>query len=120
MLLQGKAMAVLGSNGFWDIGEGCKGTVGRILHTTSLTAFNTTFLELSKIGNLMQAKVMAVLSSKGFVDSSQGCEGTVGLVLDTTNFYAEQGGQVSDVGSLTSSSGRTFDVQDAQVIALTD
>lgn len=65
----------------------------------------------------IEAKVMAVLSSKGFVDSSKGCEGTVGLVLDTTNFYAEQGGQVSDVGSLTSSSGRTFEVQDAQVAA---
>ena len=58
---------------------------------------------------------MAVLSSNGFVNSSEGCEGSIGLVLDTTNFYAEQGGQVADIGSLTSSSGRTFNVQDAQV-----
>ena len=64
---------------------------------------------------LVQAHVMAVLSSSGFVDSSAGCEGPVGLVLDTTSFYAEQGGQVADIGSLTSSSGHDFDVQDTQV-----
>lgn len=58
---------------------------------------------------------MAVLSSNGFVDSSVGCEGPVGLVLDATSFYAEQGGQVADIGSLTSSSGHNFDVQDTQV-----
>ena len=63
----------------------------------------------------MQSKVMAILSSSGFVDSSEGCEGPVGLVLDSTNFYAEQGGQVADVGSFTSSSGHTFEVQDTQV-----
>ena len=57
---------------------------------------------------------MAVLTSKGFVDSSDGCDGPIGLVLDTTNFYAEQGGQVADIGTLASSSGRTFDVQDTQ------
>ena len=60
---------------------------------------------------------MAILTSSGFVDSSQGCEGPLGLVLDTTNFYAEQGGQVADIGSFASSSGRTFDVQDTQVPA---
>lgn len=58
---------------------------------------------------------MAILSSTGFVNSSEGCEGPVGLVLDSTNFYAEQGGQVADVGSFTSSPGRTFEVQDTQV-----
>ena len=62
----------------------------------------------------LQSHVMAILSSSGFVESSSGCEGPVGLVLDRTNFYAEQGGQVADIGSLTSSSGATFDVQDTQ------
>ena len=65
---------------------------------------------------LVQAHVMAVLSSNGFVDSSAGCEGPVGLVLDATSFYAEQGGQVADIGSVTSSSGHNFDVQDTQVM----
>ena len=58
---------------------------------------------------------MAILSSGGFVDSSEGCQGAVGLVLDTTTFYAEQGGQVADIGCLASSSGQKFDVQDTQV-----
>lgn len=66
---------------------------------------------------MLQAIVMAILTSTGFVDSSQGCEGPVGLVLDTTNFYAEQGGQVADIGSFASSSGHTFEVQDTQVPA---
>ncbi|KAL0043139.1 hypothetical protein WJX79_010270 [Trebouxia sp. C0005] len=65
----------------------------------------------------IESKVMAILSSTGFVNSSEGCEGPVGLVLDSTNFYAEQGGQVADVGSFTSSPGRTFEVQDTQVAA---
>lgn len=60
---------------------------------------------------------MAVLSSNGFVDSSEGCQGPVGLVLDTTNFYAEQGGQVADIGCLASSSCSKFDVQDTQVMS---
>lgn len=63
---------------------------------------------------VLQATIMAVLTSNGFVDSSDGCHGPIGLVLDTTNFYAEQGGQVADIGTLASSSGRTFDVQDTQ------
>lgn len=62
---------------------------------------------------------MAILSSSGFVDSSEGCQGPVGLVLDTTNFYAEQGGQVADIGCLASSSAHRFDVQDTQVTAHT-
>ncbi|KAL3153432.1 hypothetical protein ABBQ38_011767 [Trebouxia sp. C0009 RCD-2024] len=65
----------------------------------------------------VEAKVMAILSSSGFVDSSEGCQGPVGLVLDTTNFYAEQGGQVADIGCLASSSAHRFDVQDTQVAA---
>lgn len=64
---------------------------------------------------LVQTTVKAILSSTGFVNSTQGCESPVGLVLESTSFYAEQGGQVADVGSLASTSGRCFHVQDAQV-----
>ena len=38
-------------------------------------------------------------------------KGQVGLVLDRTCFYAEAGGQVGDIGTITSSSG-TFEVDD--------
>lgn len=65
----------------------------------------------------LQTQVRAILSSNGFVDSTDGCDSPVGLVLESTSFYAEQGGQVADTGSLASTSGRTFDVQDTQVRA---
>jgi alanyl-tRNA synthetase len=36
------------------------------------------------------------------------------LLLDRTNFYAEQGGQIGDRGTITSASGAAFDVEDTQ------
>jgi alanyl-tRNA synthetase len=39
---------------------------------------------------------------------------SVALLLDQTNFYAEQGGQVGDVGSIRSTSGADFEVLDTQ------
>ena len=65
----------------------------------------------------LQTQVRAILSSNGFVDSTDGCDSPVGLVLESTSFYAEQGGQVADTGSLATTSGRTFEVQDTQVRA---
>jgi len=41
--------------------------------------------------------------------------GQVGLVLDRTCFYAEAGGQVGDIGTITSATG-TFEVDDTQKI----
>ncbi|KAI9611855.1 hypothetical protein KEM48_004362 [Puccinia striiformis f. sp. tritici PST-130] len=46
------------------------------------------------------------------IPSSSRC----GIILDKTNFYAEQGGQENDTGSLTDPSKQiTFDVDDVQV-----
>lgn len=100
-------MAVLSSNSFVDSSAAPNKTI--------CSTFSHAICSYHGDSLLVQAHVMAVLSSNGFVDSSAGCEGPVGLVLDTTTFYAEQGGQVADVGSLTSSSGQGFDVQDTQV-----
>lgn len=41
------------------------------------------------------------------------------LLLDRTNFYAEQGGQIGDRGTITSASGASFDVEDTQRIGET-
>lgn len=40
--------------------------------------------------------------------------GLVGLVLDRTSFYAESGGQVCDLGTITTASGANFTVSDVQ------
>jgi alanyl-tRNA synthetase len=63
------------------------------------------------------AVVLAILGSAGFVDSSADAPaGPVGLVLDTTSFYAEQGGQINDTGSIAAGAA-TLDVSNCQVAA---
>ncbi|KAJ3116028.1 Alanine--tRNA ligase [Phlyctochytrium bullatum] len=42
-------------------------------------------------------------------------DGNVGILLDETNFYAEQGGQIFDVGTLTIDEKAEFEVFDVQV-----
>jgi alanyl-tRNA synthetase len=70
--------------------------------------------------DLEGAKVLAILTSNGFVDSiaADSAEGgsIIGLVLDKTSFYAESGGQINDIGSITGPSG-SLSVSDAQVAA---
>jgi len=68
--------------------------------------------------NHINATVKAIYSDGKFhsstetVPSSSRC----GILLDKTNFYAEQGGQENDTGSLTNSEKQiTFDVEDVQV-----
>ncbi|KAI8804555.1 tRNA synthetases class II (A)-domain-containing protein [Cladochytrium replicatum] len=47
------------------------------------------------------AKVVAIYSKGKFVKSVDDASGSFGVILDRTNFYAEQGGQEFDTGSLT-------------------
>lgn len=63
----------------------------------------------------VKARVAAILTKEGFVDA---CDDTdpVGIVLDCTSFYAEQGGQVADLGALVGPKG-TLQVSDCQVAA---
>ncbi len=65
-------------------------------------------------GPAASAKVIGWVKDNAVVRSGK-LEGEeeVALLLDRTNFYAEQGGQVGDVGSITTATGR-FDVDDTQ------
>ena len=64
----------------------------------------------------LTTRVAAILSPSGFLQSTEeDGDALVGLVLEHTPFYAEQGGQVADTGSITSTSDARMDVQDTQV-----
>ncbi|KAJ1942460.1 Alanine--tRNA ligase [Linderina macrospora] len=71
----------------------------------------------------VEAKILAVVTSAGFSDSESRSLATnpddapaVGVLLDRTVFYAEQGGQESDSGSLVSADlSAEFTVEDVQV-----
>lgn len=64
-----------------------------------------------------EATVAAILTAEGFQETTDGpSNSAVGLILDRTPFYAEQGGQVADIGRISSTSGiEYFEVQDTQV-----
>ena len=67
----------------------------------------------------VRTRVEAILSMNGFVgatDEARPQEGDVGVVLQRTPFYAEQGGQVADHGTIASASG-SFTVHDTRVSA---
>lgn len=50
----------------------------------------------------------------GFVDSATSENTAVGIVLDNTSFYAEQGGQTFDVGTIETESGAVVQIDNVQ------
>jgi alanyl-tRNA synthetase len=71
--------------------------------------------DLPKYGPLsVSAKVVGWVKDNTVVrEGSLKATATVALLLDRTNFYAEQGGQVGDIGRITAD-GITFIVEDTQ------
>lgn len=67
----------------------------------------------------VDAGVETILTKDGFIESTSGTsEGTqIGIILDRTNFYAEQGGQEFDTGSLSIDGSAEFVVQNVQQYA---
>ncbi|PLW17687.1 hypothetical protein PCANC_10880 [Puccinia coronata f. sp. avenae] len=66
--------------------------------------------------SIITATVKAIYYDGGFHSSTEALPSSsqCGIILDRTNFYAEQGGQENDTGSLTREK-QTFDVEDVQV-----
>jgi alanyl-tRNA synthetase len=66
--------------------------------------------------NTCTAKVLAIRKDNGFVDSVTASSDDVelGLVLDTTCFYAEQGGQASDRGTIFCNNNADIKLNDVQ------
>ncbi|XAR54282.1 Alanine--tRNA ligase [Bertholletia excelsa] len=59
-----------------------------------------------------ESVIKAIYTGKQFVETANGCD-EVGVILETTSFYAEQGGQIFDTGSLEGPSG-SFQVCNVQ------
>ncbi|MFV0444997.1 MAG: alanine--tRNA ligase [Planctomycetaceae bacterium] len=77
------------------------------------TAGGTEFLGYSEIA--AQSKVVGIIAEKQLVDTIEeiGHVDPIAIVLDQSPFYGEAGGQVGDVGTLTTERG-LFDVIDTQ------
>jgi alanyl-tRNA synthetase len=63
----------------------------------------------------VKAKVLGWVRENAVVTSGKLTAGeTAALLLDQTCFYAEQGGQIGDIGTISSANGVDFEVEDTQ------
>jgi alanyl-tRNA synthetase len=93
-----------------ESGEGAKQIVvaaiqGELPKTDDSAKYTTTPLTTKIVGWVKDNTV--------FRDGSIRATDTVALLLDKTNFYAEQGGQIGDIGRITAD-GMVFNVEDTQ------
>eukprot|EP01027_Heterolobosea_sp_BB2_P011944 GEZU01017335.1.p1 GENE.GEZU01017335.1~~GEZU01017335.1.p1 ORF type:complete len:974 (-),score=426.07 GEZU01017335.1:139-3060(-) len=67
---------------------------------------------------LKSSTLLAIFDGSNFVDSvSSTSSERVGMIFDRTNFYAEAGGQVSDMGLISKGTDTEFSVDNVQVAA---
>jgi len=100
-----RALARGGSSMSGEIFVG--GALGKVRETVPPTQF-LGYREVK-----VKAKVAAILREDALVEEASAGEDSVSIILDRTCFYAEQGGQVGDTGTISASSGR-FEVSDTQ------
>lgn len=102
-------------NRLWDIFTQQSGQGRKKMVITAVKGDLPKTDDAPKYGPLTaKAKVIGWVRENLVGNSGQfNCGDELALLLDRTNFYAEQGGQVGDCGSIATSTG-TFDVEDTQ------
>jgi len=83
-------------------------------YTDILNEFGETYFE-GYNNHSFDAIVLAVIDAEGKRAEQLGKGQRGELVLDYTPFYAEQGGQIGDSGTIATSDGAIFTVEDTQV-----
>src|SRR5207237_2804318 len=79
---------------------------GELPPTDDAPKYGTAQVEATVLGWVLHNAVVR----KGQLTAGE----SAALLLDRTNFYAEQGGQVGDQGTILSASGASFEVEDTQ------
>jgi alanyl-tRNA synthetase len=115
--MKAQAAHVEASKGESKVGDGSKVIVLETAHMAILQkqknvggTDDSIKYNLGTEGKPVASKIMAIFDGTNFLEEA--AEGTsVGVILDVTPFYAEQGGQVSDVGTIgtTSTKVEIFD-----------
>jgi alanyl-tRNA synthetase len=68
-------------------------------------------------GEPLSSTLRGILNTKKvFLDKADADSGLVGLITEATPYYAEAGGQVADVGTITTASGGSFKVTDVKKV----
>jgi alanyl-tRNA synthetase len=109
------------SKGETKVGDGSTKTI--VLETAHMAVLNKEMkipgtddsvkYDLGEDGKAVSSKIQAMFDGSSFMDEiSEGQN--IGIVMEVTPFYAEQGGQVSDVGFLTSTSGAKLEILDCK------
>ena len=109
------------SKGETKVGDGSTKTI--VLETAHMALLNKEMkipgtddsvkYELGEEGKAVSSTIQAMFDGSIFMDEiSEGQN--IGIVMGVTPFYAEQGGQVSDIGTLTTSTGATLEILDCK------